>query len=67
MDKCFADKMGMERTPFGYFSQLRIHETSRPKPKSYTFEYENKTQPMTKEFQEEVKKLGDKSPITGFY
>ena len=51
----------MERPPFGYFTQMRIHETSRPRPKSYTFEFKDANIGTTKEFQEGIKKLGERS------
>ena len=35
-DNCMKDKMGMERPELGYFSQVRVHKTDRPKPE-YTF------------------------------
>jgi len=28
-------KFGMEKPPFGYFSQVRVHKSSRPKPPEY--------------------------------
>lgn len=27
-----AEKFGMEKPPFGYFTQVRVHESKRPKP-----------------------------------
>ncbi|ESO96503.1 hypothetical protein LOTGIDRAFT_115810 [Lottia gigantea] len=31
-DNCVKEKIGVERPPLGYFTRLREHETSRPKP-----------------------------------
>jgi len=31
-DSCILDKLGQKRVPFGYFTEIRIHESSRPKP-----------------------------------
>ncbi|ESN99574.1 hypothetical protein HELRODRAFT_84162 [Helobdella robusta] len=31
-DKCIFDKLGQERPPLGYFSKIRVHNTTRPKP-----------------------------------
>lgn len=32
-DKCMVEKLGIERPPIGYFSSVRIHDTTRPRPK----------------------------------
>jgi|ERR1712038_239113 len=32
-DKCVFDTLGQERPELGYFSRIRVHETTRPKPK----------------------------------
>jgi len=39
-DQCMKEKMNMERPPFGYFSQVRVHQTSRPKPPNFTPKFE---------------------------
>ena len=31
-DKCMEVKMKRPKPPFGYFSQLRVHESTRPRP-----------------------------------
>ncbi|XP_063217840.1 NADH dehydrogenase [ubiquinone] 1 alpha subcomplex subunit 8 [Bacillus rossius redtenbacheri] len=31
-DKCVTDNLGIERPPVDYFSKVRVHNTSRPKP-----------------------------------
>lgn len=31
-DKCVLDKMDLERPPFGYFCEIKIHDSPRPKP-----------------------------------
>ena len=31
-DKCVLDKIGQERPELGYFSKVRLHSTTRPKP-----------------------------------
>jgi len=33
-DKCVLDKFGQERPELGYFSKVRVHHTSRPKPET---------------------------------
>lgn len=37
-DDCMKNKMGMERPEFGYFSQVRAHNSNRPKPE-YKFKH----------------------------
>ena len=32
VDECFKTKIGVLRPEVGYFSKMRLHETSRPKP-----------------------------------
>ncbi|XP_072937593.1 NADH dehydrogenase [ubiquinone] 1 alpha subcomplex subunit 8 [Epargyreus clarus] len=31
-DKCMLEKMNLERPPFGYFTEVRVHDSKRPKP-----------------------------------
>lgn len=31
-DKCLKEHLNLERPPVGYFSMVRVHKTSRPKP-----------------------------------
>jgi len=31
-DKCVFDNLGQERPELGYFSKVRVHHTTRPKP-----------------------------------
>ncbi|KAH9398309.1 ndufa8, NADH-ubiquinone oxidoreductase complex I 19kd subunit [Tyrophagus putrescentiae] len=63
MEDCMESKMGIEKPPYGYFSQLRVHETERPKPKSFATEFQKPNVGMPPDFQEEVKeKLGSKVP-----
>ncbi|KAJ0170287.1 hypothetical protein K1T71_014215 [Dendrolimus kikuchii] len=31
-DKCMLEKMNIERPSFGYFTEVRVHDTKRPKP-----------------------------------
>lgn len=51
--------MGIERPPFGYFTQIRVHESSRPKPKSYATEFKDPSMKMPDDFEKKVnEKLG---------
>ena len=65
MNQCMLEKLGMPKAPYGYFTQLRIHDTERPKPKSFATEFMNRNAGMTPEFREERKKLGSQIPYTG--
>ncbi|OTF75843.1 hypothetical protein BLA29_009268 [Euroglyphus maynei] len=51
------EKMGIKRPPFGYFSQLRVHESSRPKPKSFATEFKDPNVGVPIDFEEKIKKL----------
>ncbi|RWS09808.1 NADH dehydrogenase-like protein [Dinothrombium tinctorium] len=31
-DQCLASKLGIERPPLGYFTSIRIHNSTRPRP-----------------------------------
>ncbi|XP_013136704.1 PREDICTED: NADH dehydrogenase [ubiquinone] 1 alpha subcomplex subunit 8-like [Papilio polytes] len=31
-DKCILENLNLERPPFGYFCEVRVHDTKRPKP-----------------------------------
>jgi len=33
-DRCMEEKFGLKRPPFGYFTQLRVHDSARPAPKA---------------------------------
>lgn len=50
MEQCMDEKLGMKKPPFGYFTQLRVHETERPKPKSAATEFKNPTVGFPKDF-----------------
>lgn len=64
MDQCMQEKLGMARPPYGYFTQLRVHHTDRPKPKSFATEFKNANKGLSKDFDENVKeKLGEKHPL----
>ncbi|XP_035224211.1 NADH dehydrogenase [ubiquinone] 1 alpha subcomplex subunit 8-like [Stegodyphus dumicola] len=32
LDNCMAEKLNIERPPFGYFTEIRPHKTERPRP-----------------------------------
>jgi NADH dehydrogenase (ubiquinone) 1 alpha subcomplex subunit 8 len=52
-DHCMREKLGIERPPFGYFTQLRVHETSRPKPKGNAPEFKDPTIGLPSDFPRE--------------
>ncbi|XP_022127393.1 NADH dehydrogenase [ubiquinone] 1 alpha subcomplex subunit 8 [Pieris rapae] len=31
-DQCMLENLNLERPPFGYFTEVRVHDTKRPKP-----------------------------------
>ncbi|XP_034951429.1 NADH dehydrogenase [ubiquinone] 1 alpha subcomplex subunit 8 [Chelonus insularis] len=39
LDKCVLEHMNVERPPFGYFCEVKVHETTRPKPVEKIPEY----------------------------
>jgi len=49
-DECMTEKMGLERPPFGYFTQVRVHETSRPHPKPTAPEFTDPTIGLPEDF-----------------
>lgn len=64
MEDCLESKLGIAKPPYGYFSQLRIHETERPKPKSYATDFKNPNVGLPPDFAQEVdEKLGPKIPL----
>ncbi|XP_053201920.1 NADH dehydrogenase [ubiquinone] 1 alpha subcomplex subunit 8-like [Panonychus citri] len=38
-DACMYRKLGMEKPPFGYFSQVRVHDPERPKPAKWVADF----------------------------
>ncbi|XP_015792427.1 NADH dehydrogenase [ubiquinone] 1 alpha subcomplex subunit 8 [Tetranychus urticae] len=38
-DACMYRKLGMEKPPFGYFAQVRVHDPERPKPAKWVPEF----------------------------
>lgn len=63
MDQCMSEKLGMTPPPIGYFSQLRIHDSERPKPKSFATEFIKPNQGVTREFAEQADNIGPRYPI----
>lgn len=35
MDECMLQKMNLERPYLGYFTEIRVHKTDRPRPPYY--------------------------------
>ncbi|XP_017888759.1 NADH dehydrogenase [ubiquinone] 1 alpha subcomplex subunit 8 [Ceratina calcarata] len=42
-DECMAKNLNLERPPFGYFCEAKVHNTSRPKPQKEKREYPDAT------------------------
>ncbi|RWS24536.1 NADH dehydrogenase-like protein [Leptotrombidium deliense] len=39
-DYCLSNKLGVERPPMGYFTSVRLHDSERPKPKTWIPKFE---------------------------
>lgn len=50
-DNCMKNKMNLERPPLGYFSQIRIHNSSRVKPE-YKFKHPKMTPGLPEDYEE---------------
>lgn len=50
-DACMEKKLKAAKAPFGYFSQIRIHETSRPKPAPFVPEFPNRSKGMPVDYE----------------
>lgn len=46
LDNCVLKNLNIERPPFGYFCEAKIHNTDRPAPKSEKPEYPDRTPPI---------------------
>ncbi|XP_011308817.1 NADH dehydrogenase [ubiquinone] 1 alpha subcomplex subunit 8 [Fopius arisanus] len=42
LDKCVLEKLNVERPPYGYFCEVKIHDSKRPKPVDVLPEYEDR-------------------------
>lgn len=49
-DECMLRKMGMERPPFGYFTQVRLHDPERPRPEQRVPKYPDHTPALPSDF-----------------
>lgn len=56
---CMDEKLGIKKPPFGYFSQLRVHDSARPKPKSYAVDFKDPTIGYDEDFEKKTSKLGN--------
>lgn len=57
------NKLGIERAPFGYFSQIRLHDSKREKPKPNWPDFlGDKVPGLTKERHEDMKKQQSRRP-----
>ncbi len=45
-----SEKLGIERPHFGYFTQVRVHETDRPKPVPRIPKFDNPTIGLPEDF-----------------
>lgn len=51
MDACLAKKLNCKRPPFGYFCQVRVHESKRPKPIPFIPEFPDKTKHIPRDYE----------------
>lgn len=60
-DQCVKDNMNLERPPYGYFCEVKVHDTSRPKPPPNAVEvYPDATPALTDEFKTGKAKYGNR-------
>ncbi|CAG2163140.1 unnamed protein product [Oppiella nova] len=57
-DQCMTEKMGLERPPLGYFTQVRVHDTQRPKPSPTAPKFMDPTIGLPEDFPEQEAKYG---------
>ncbi|XP_058799514.1 NADH dehydrogenase [ubiquinone] 1 alpha subcomplex subunit 8 [Phymastichus coffea] len=48
-DQCILSNMNIERPAYGYFCEVKIHDTTRPKPKANVVDYPDASVPYSKE------------------
>ena len=51
MDACLEKKLNIIRPPFGYFCQMRIHESKRPKPIPFVPEFPDKSKGIPRDYE----------------
>ncbi|XP_054161772.1 NADH dehydrogenase [ubiquinone] 1 alpha subcomplex subunit 8-like [Oppia nitens] len=57
-DQCMSEKLGINRPPLGYFTQLRVHQTDRPKPGGVAPRFNDPSVPLPEDFPMEESKYG---------
>ncbi|XP_047351763.1 NADH dehydrogenase [ubiquinone] 1 alpha subcomplex subunit 8 [Vespa velutina] len=60
VDKCVLDNLKIERPPFGYFCETKVHDSSRPRPKPDIPEFPDALPPLPKEKPEIPGKFGSR-------
>ncbi|XP_046816935.1 NADH dehydrogenase [ubiquinone] 1 alpha subcomplex subunit 8 [Vespa crabro] len=60
VDKCVLDNLKIERPPFGYFCETKVHDSSRPRPKPDIPEFPDALPPLPKEKPETPGKFGNR-------
>ena len=48
VDNCILKNLNIERPPFGYFCEAKVHDSPRPKPVTPKTEYPEATPPLVK-------------------
>lgn len=65
MDACLKKKLNLDRPPFGYFCQVRIHDTKRPKPVPFVPEFPDKSKSVPQDYEgfKEPARLGHRDGV----
>jgi NADH dehydrogenase (ubiquinone) 1 alpha subcomplex subunit 8 len=50
-DLCMEKKMGLPKPPFGYFTQVRVHDSKRPKPVPYVPEFPDRSKGLPVDYE----------------
>ena len=60
-DKCMLDNLKIERPYFGYFSEVKVHHTERPRPEVKKQEYLDMPRPVPDDLPLQPAKFGKRS------
>jgi len=60
LDKCMLDNLGLERPYYGYFSEVRVHHTERPRPEVTKPQYPDAPARVVEAEPEQASKFGSR-------
>lgn len=63
-DKCMLDNLNLERPAFGYFCEVKVHDSARPKPESPTPVYGDLPDSLPKDYPKPAAKYGGRQMHT---